>query len=193
MKQIVLYFGSFNPIHKGHTAVAEYVVEGEYCDELWFVVSPRNPLKPAASLAPDSYRLRMAEIAVAEMSCGDRVKVCDVEFGLPKPSYTIDTVRALMREYPDRGFSILVGADIMEEIERWKEYRALLAECHFLVYPRDGYGLGTHGAEVVFLKNAPKWDYSSTTIRESLAEGRDVSSMVSGGVLEYIKEHKLWI
>lgn len=189
----VLYFGSFNPVHKGHTAVAEYVVEQGYCDELWFVVSPQNPLKPAGELAPDEARLEMVRIAVAELDCADKVKVCDVEFGMPKPSYTIDTVNRLAAEFPERRFIILGGTDVIEGIERWKDYRELLDKCRFLIYPRDGYSLGKYADRAIYLKGAPTWSYSSTEVRERIAEDADVSGMLSEGVLEYIKEHKIWI
>lgn len=189
----VLYFGSFNPVHKGHTAVAEYVVEQGCCDELWFVVSPQNPLKPAGELAPDESRLEMVRIAVAELGCADKVKVCDVEFGMPKPSYTIDTVNRLAAEFPERRFIILGGTDVIEGIERWKDYRELLDKCRFMIYPRDGYSLGKYVDKVIYLKDAPTWSYSSTEVRERIAEGADVGGMLSEGVFEYIKEHKIWI
>ena len=192
MPNIILYFGSFNPIHNGHTAVAGYVLGEGLCDELWFVVSPANPLKESADLAPDTDRLRMAEIAVAEQLPGRAAKVSDVEFGLPKPSYTIDTLRYLAREFPGNTFSILTGADIMEEIGRWKDYGEILSGYKIYVYPREGYSPGAYADSVTFLAGAPMCDYSSTDIRKALAEGRGVSRMVSPGVLEYIGTHGLW-
>ena len=192
MANILLYFGSFNPIHNGHTAVARYVAEQGVCDGLWFVVSPSNPLKDSAELVPDTDRLHMAEIAVGEQLAGLGVRVSDVEFGLPKPSYTIDTLRYLSAKYPDSRFSLLTGADIMEEIDRWKDHEELLRDYDIYVYPREGYSLDKYADKVVYLDHAPKWDYSSTDIREALREGRDVSGMVAPGVLNYIEERGLW-
>ncbi len=192
MTKVLLYFGSFNPVHNGHTAVAGYVLERGLCDELWMVVSPRNPLKDSGGLAPDGDRLRMAEIAVGERLAGCAVRVSDVEFGLPKPSYTIDTLRYLAVKYPETAFSILTGADIMEEFDRWKDYREILDNYPIYVYPREGYTLGAFADRVTFLADAPMCDYSSTDVRRRLAEGRDVGRMVSPGVLEYINEHGLW-
>ena len=192
VRKIILYFGSFNPVHNGHTAVAGYVLERGLCDELWFVVSPRNPLKDSAELAPDGDRLHMAEIAVVEKLAGRAVRVSDVEFSLPKPSYTIDTLRHLTREYPEAAFSILVGADIMEELDLWKDYREILDNYNIYVYPREGYTLGKFADRVTLLADAPMCDYSSTDVRRGLAQGGDVGSMVSPGVLKYIDEHRLW-
>lgn len=192
MTNIILYFGSFNPVHNGHTAVAGYVLEQGLCDELWLVVSPRNPLKESAELAPDDDRLRMAEIAVAEQLTECAVRVSDVEFGLPKPSYTIDTLRYLTGKYPDTAFSIIIGADIMKEFDRWKDYREILDNYKMYVYPREGYTPGRFADRVTLLADAPIWSYSSTDVRRGLTEGRDVSRMVSPGVLKYINEHGLW-
>lgn len=192
MARIILYFGSFNPIHNGHTAVAEYVLGHGLCDELWFVVSPRNPFKGCEELAPDGDRLRMVQIAVAEQLPGRAIRISDVEFGLPKPSYTIDTLRYLAGKYPEATFSILMGADIMEGFDRWKDCRAILDNYTVYVYPREGYSSGRFSDRVTLLADAPMCDYSSTDVRENLLEGRSVNGMVSPGVLEYIKEHGLW-
>lgn len=194
MKKIetLLYFGSFNPIHNGHTGIARYVVEEGLCDELWYVVSPRNPLKSADSLVGDLDRLRMVEIAVHEQLGGLPVKVSDVEFGLPKPSYTINTLNILEERCPDNSFSLLTGADIMEEIDRWREHESLLARYKFYVYPREGSCTLGRGGNVYFLDNAPVFEYSSTDVRRCLHEGGNISGMVSPGVEEYISEKRLW-
>lgn len=192
MACILLYFGSFNPIHNGHTSVARYAAEKGICDRMWFVVSPKNPLKESAELAPDADRLRMAEIAVSEQLKGLNVRVSDVEFGLPKPSYTIDTLRYLAGRYPGDTFALLGGADIMEEIERWKDYEELLRDYKIYVYPREGYSPGGYADRVTLLADAPRWDYSSTDVREALRDGRDAGGMLAPGVLQYIKERGLW-
>ncbi|MDL2320168.1 nicotinate (nicotinamide) nucleotide adenylyltransferase [Alistipes sp. OttesenSCG-928-B03] len=192
MSRIILYFGSFNPIHNGHTSVARYVLESGLCDELWFVVSPQNPLKERAELAADADRLKMAEIAVAETLPGGRVRVCDVEFHMPRPSYTIDTLRELGRQHPDDEFALLTGTDIMHEFDRWKEHDALLHDYRIYVYPREGYSLGEYEGRVEYLAGAPRWDYSSTDMRREVAAGGDIGGMVARGVADYIEQHRLW-
>lgn len=190
MPRITLYFGSFNPIHNGHTSVAEYVLDSGVCDELWFVVSPQNPFKDDTTLAPEQDRLKMAEIAVAEKLPDGKAKVCDVEFHMPRPSYTIDTLRTLSAKYPEHTFSLLTGADIMQEIDRWKDYRELMRDYKIYVYPRAGFS--PDGYPVTYLEGAPQWDYSSTDIRDALGQERDVSAMVAPGVSRYISEKGLW-
>lgn len=192
MSNVMLYFGSFNPIHNGHTAVASYALEEGYCDELWFIVSPGNPLKDSAELAPANDRLKMAEIAVSEQLPGREVRVSDAEFHLPLPSYTIHTLRYLSHEFPRHTFSILMGEDIMEEFEHWKDYATILSDYKIFIYPRKGCNLGKYAGNVVFLSNAPMCDFSSTEIRYMLLNGNDISSFVTPGVYNYIKEHGLW-
>ena len=138
MKRVMLYFGSFNPIHKGHIALAEYAVEKGLCDELVLVVSPQSPYKQAEELAPEMDRFEMAEAACAASRYPDRIKPSVVEFLLPKPSYTIDTLRYLAENHgADMEFSILMGADQIERLDGWKEYDRIL-EYPVYVYPRRG-------------------------------------------------------
>lgn len=191
--ETILYFGSFNPIHNGHTAVAQYVLEHGLCEELWFVVSPRNPLKPQNMLAGDLDRLRMTELAVNEQMKGMNVRVSDVEFGLPRPSYTIDTLRHLQRQFPEHTFSILTGADILPNIGKWKESEALTSQYKFYVYPRDGFTLDKTPSYAVYLNDAPLVNFSSTDVRTAVEAGQDISDMVADEVGNYIKENKLWI
>lgn len=140
MKRVMLYFGSFNPIHKGHIALAEYAVEKGLCDELVLVVSPQSPYKQAEELAPEMDRFEMAEAACAASRYPDRIKPSVVEFLLPKPSYTIDTLRYLAENHgADMEFSILMGADQIERLDGWKEYDRIL-EYPVYVYPRRGEG-----------------------------------------------------
>ena len=183
----MLYFGSFNPIHRGHTAIAQWVVSQGLADRVWLVVSPQNPLKPSTELAPEYDRLAMARLAVATMP---EVWVSDVEFALPRPSYTIDTVDYLKCRYPDIDFAILTGGDIACSIERWKEWGRLLAENNVYVYPRSGYN--TLHTGMTLLDSAPVWDCSSTEIRSMAAAGESFSGMVAPEVSGYIKTHKLW-
>lgn len=187
-----MYFGSFNPIHNGHTSVAGYVLEKGLCDELWFVVSPQNPFKQDDMLAPEKDRFAMAEIAVREKLTGLPVKVSDIEFTMPKPSYTIDTLSVLGDKYPDNEFSLLAGMDIVEEFHKWKEYQVIANNYRMLIYPRDGYDDSGLMPNMVLMADAPKWDYSSTDIRRTLQKGEDAGRMLTGGVVAYIREHGLW-
>ena len=142
MKRVMLYFGSFNPVHKGHIALAEYVVEQGLCDEAVLVVSPQSPYKRAAELAPEMDRFEMAERACAASRLPERIKPSVVEFLLPKPSYTIDTLRYLTENHgAEMEFSILMGADQLERLDGWKEYEKIL-EYPIYVYPRRGEQVG---------------------------------------------------
>lgn len=192
MKDIVLYFGSFNPLHNGHTAVANYVLERRLCDELWFVVTPQNPLKPSEKLAPDIDRLEMTRLGVGDIFRVGSVSVCDIEFELPKPSYTIDTLRELKIRYPDYRFSILGGADMFNGIDAWKESEELLAGYKFLIYPRDGFEVDTSKGDVVYLEDAPQLPYSSTDVRAAIERGARFEDMVCPSVANYIKQNELW-
>lgn len=190
MRRVVLYFGSFNPIHKGHVAVAERVLERGLCDEVWFVVSPQNPLKPKAELIDEHHRLNMVRLAAEASRYPDRMKVCDVEFDMPRPSYTIDTLEELGRRWPEVRFAMLVGTDIVGQIERWKRWEEIVSRYKIYVYPRRGY-VGDGDARFEALEGEPFEDCSSTEVRKALAEGD--SDMIAEPVKNYIKEHQLWI
>ena len=190
MRRVVLYFGSFNPVHRGHVAVAERVLERGLCDEVWFVVSPQNPLKPRAELIDEQHRLRMTLLAASTSHYPDRMKVCDVEFGMSRPSYTIDTLGELERRWPDVRFAMLVGTDIVGQIERWKQWEEIVSRYKIYVYPRRGYA-GNGDARFEALAGEPFEDFSSTEVRRALASGD--TDMVPEAVRNYIKEHKLWI
>lgn len=154
MKRVMLYFGSFNPIHKGHIALAEYAVEKGLCDELVLVVSPQSPYKQAEELAPEMDRFEMAEAACAASRYPDRIKPSVVEFLLPKPSYTIDTLRYLAENHgADMEFSILMGADQIERLDGWKEYDRIL-EYPVYVYPRRGERVDRFPGRITVLEDA---------------------------------------
>lgn len=192
VKTVLLYFGSFNPVHKGHIAVAEWVIAQGVCDELWFVVSPQNPLKTDGSLIGETDRLAMVELAIGVSNYPQRMKTCDVEFSMSRPSYTIDTLRELSLRCPDIEFSILVGSDIVGQIERWKEWRTLLENYKVYVYPRRGYAMpDRNDRRFIPLSGAPLEDYSSTEVRQAL-EGSGNSDMIPDVIKEYIKSKGLW-
>lgn len=171
--------------------MAEYLLDEGLADEVMLVVSPSNPLKDNLLLVPEEHRLVMAQLAVIEAGLADRVEVSDVEFSMPRPSYTIDTIDRLKEEYPDEDFAILVGTDIVGELPKWKEWRKLLSENRFVVYPRPGYPAGQLAESMMLIESAPTWEYSSTEVRDALREGR-AEGMIAGSVADYIKQHKLW-
>lgn len=167
-----IYSGSFNPIHIGHLALANWLCEFGGMDEIWFLVTPHNPLKKRDELIDDNLRYQMVKVAVGDYS---KFKASDFEFNLPKPTYTITTLRSLQQAYPDRDFHLIIGADNWASIEQWKDYQALLSEFPILIYPRKGFDIRipehySHIRQV----DAPLIEISSTFIRQALNTGKDV-------------------
>lgn len=193
MKRVMLYFGSFNPIHKGHIALAEYVVEKGLCDELIMIVSPQNPLKSSSELAPELERFTMAELACGASKYPDKIKPSVIEFMLPKPSYTINTLQHLTAEYGSMmSFSILVGGDLVEQFEQWRDYELILENYPIFVYPRTGEKVEKYLDKLTFLEDAPTFDVSSTEIRLALMRGDDTSNLIAPEVAKHIKEQGFW-
>ncbi len=193
MKRVALYFGSFNPIHKGHIALAEWVVEQGLCDELIFIVSPQNPFKEQEGLAPEFSRYEMCELACKASRYPEQIKVSAVEFVLEKPSYTINTLRYLRENFgAEMKFSILMGADNIENFDKWREYEEILRDYPLLVYPREGYSVERFADKITFLENAPLFDYAATDIRRMIAEGEDFRDKLSAEVAHYIIQNKLY-
>lgn len=189
----MLYFGSFNPIHKGHIALAEYAIEKGLCDEVVLVVSPQNPLKPAGQQAPELDRFSMAETACAASKYPDKIKPSVIEFMLDKPSYTIHILRHLTENYGTQmRFSILMGDDLVPQLPEWKQYREIIDNYPIFVYPRTGQPLPDLGGRITLLEDAPLYPYSSSEIRERLGRGEDVGNMLPEGVMRYIREKDLW-
>jgi guanylate kinase len=171
--RVMLYFGSFNPVHRGHIAIAEYVIDQGIADMVVMVVSPQSPFKEAADLAPEFERYDMAARAAAQSRHPWAIQASAVEMTLPRPSYTIDTLRFLAEQFPDTRFSILMGSDNLEGLPRWREADKIVGQYNIYIYPRKEGGLGELPAKVTVLKDAPLLDISSTAIRESLAAGRE--------------------
>ena len=192
MKRTMLYFGSFNPVHKGHIALAEYVLEHDLADETVLVVSPQSPYKEAAALAPEIDRFEMAEIACAASKYPERIKPSAIEFLLPRPSYTIDTLRHLEEVCGgEMEFSILLGGDQIAAIEGWKEYEKVL-EYPIYVYPRRGERVEQYRDRIVLLEDAPLQDFSATEVRAAIERGEDASRMLVPEVADYIRRKGLW-
>ena len=170
--KIGLFFGSFNPVHCGHLMIANYIVEYSDLDALWFVVSPQNPHRDKKSLLDGYHRRDMLEMAVKNDS---RFEVCDIEFYMPKPSYTIDTLVRLSERYPNTDFYLICGMDNLASFKKWKNYQVILDNYHLMVYPRknyDGGELVNH--ESVQIVDAPEIEISSTFIRNAVAQNKDV-------------------
>lgn len=167
MLTTAVYGGSFNPIHQGHLALGRWLVRRGLVDELWFMVSPQNPLKPATGLLDDRARLRLARLAVGRKK---GLRVSDFEFGLPRPSYMVDTLSALREAYPEREFVLVVGADNWLDFNHWHKPDEILRHHRLLVYPRPGYALDEAALPPgVQLVATPLLDISSTQIREAIA------------------------
>lgn len=194
-KRVLLYFGSFNPVHRGHIALAEYAISDGFADQVVLIVSPQNPHKEQGDLAAEFSRYEMCQAACAASLYPEQIQVSAVEFTLPRPSYTIDTLNFLTENFGEQmEFSILMGADNIENFHRWKSYEQIIDNYPILVYPRTGYYLSRSqfAERVVFLENAPLFDISATEIRKAIAEGRDISDMVIPEVEQYIRNNKLW-
>jgi nicotinate-nucleotide adenylyltransferase len=182
--RIGLYSGSFNPLHHGHVMLANYLVEFSDLDELWFVVSPQNPLKKREDLMKDEDRLKMVELALEGDS---RLKVSNIEMSLPLPSYTINTLRALSAKYPDDQFVFICGMDSLQGLPRWREYQTILDNYELLVFPRKGYDGGEliHHPHVKVLET-PVIEVSSTFIRNSMKAGKDVRHFMPEKAYQYL-------
>lgn len=184
--KIGLYFGSFNPIHIGHLAIANFMIEFTDLDQLWFVVSPQNPLKEKRSLLKDYHRLEMVRLAVED---DDRFRASDIEFKLPTPSYTIDTLTYLEEKYPGKEFQLVMGADGLKTFHKWKHADLLEQKYHRLIYPRPGEPKEL-SSEIknATLVDAPHMEISSSFIRRALSEGKDVRHLVPAKAYQYMRE-----
>ncbi len=188
-----LFFGSFNPIHIGHTAIANYFVEYTGLQQVWFVVSPHNPLKERASLLPEYHRLELVNLALED---DFRFRATDIEFRLPKPSYTIDTLTYLSEKYPQREFILIMGADNLVTLHKWKNFEELVKNYAIIVYPRKGADTRQlHPSLEKLMKQArltvsqaPLIEVSSSFLRQSIREGRDMRFFFRKPVWEYIRD-----
>lgn len=195
MKKIGLYFGSFNPIHNGHLGIADYFAKSGELNEVWLVVSPQNPLKENNTLAPDHHRLEMARLAVEGYR---NIQICDIEFDLPRPSYTIDTMQALKSFWPEYQFTIIMGEDSLQSLHLWKNYRELIETYSIRVFPRDKNPINRHFSVLednhkdIRLVDAPLIEISSTQIREKIKFGQNIDYLTANAVVTYISTHHLY-
>ncbi|MDA3891074.1 MAG: nicotinate (nicotinamide) nucleotide adenylyltransferase [Salinivirgaceae bacterium] len=183
---IGLYFGSFNPIHIGHLVIANYFVEYANLTELWFIVSPHNPLKEKNTLLPDYQRFEITSRALGDYP---KFKASNIEFSLPQPSYTTNTLAYLKEKHPNKQFALIMGEDNLRSFHKWKNYKQLLAEQTLLVYPRPGCKKTIfHDHKNVHILDAPNMEISSSFIRKAIHEGKDIRFFVPEKAWEYIDE-----
>ena len=182
--------GSFNPVHIGHLMLASYMQQFGGLDEVWLTLTPLNPLKAdSTELIPDLMRLKMLEIAIGSTK---GLQVCDYELSMPRPSYTINTLRYLAKRYPGRDFKLIIGGDNWKVFDQWKDSESIISDFGVLVYPRPGYPVGTIYEDGVDVIKAPVADISSTFIRKAIARGLNMNYFLPHGVYEYIKQNKLY-
>lgn len=191
-RKIAVYSGSFNPIHQGHLNLAADFLSQKLADELWFVVSPKNPLKNQPDMLDEYIRLDMVILAIQGH---EGMKASDVEFEMPIPSYSIDTLRALTNQFPAYSFSLIIGSDNAVIFDQWKDYRKILNDYTVWVYPRRGYPMEEAIRRFPSLQplNTPYYDISSTEIREAIRKGEMPEEWVHPDVADFIRENKLYL
>lgn len=189
-KKIGLFFGSFNPVHIGHMIIANYMATQTDLDKVWFVVSPQNPLKPKTTLARDYDRLHLVRLAIGD---NPRLEASNIEFDLPKPSYTVDTLVYLKEKYPQCEFALIMGSDNLESLHKWKNYEVLLRNYQIYVYKRplfDPGELANH--QNIHFFDAPLMQISASYIRACLKQGKSVQYLVPEPVFEYLESSNIY-
>jgi nicotinate-nucleotide adenylyltransferase len=185
--KIGLYFGSFNPIHNGHLIIASHIAQHTQLNQVWFVVSPHNPLKEEASLLNEYDRLHLVKLAIEGEE--NRLKASDIEFKLPKPSYTVNTMAYLAEKHPDYEFSIIMGSDSLQNLHRWKNYETLVNNYAIYIYKRPGFEVDNKVNAQITVCNAPLLEISSTMIRKWIAEKKSVRYLLPDVVKEEIDRY----
>ncbi len=188
--KVGLFFGSFNPIHVGHLIIANFMATQTDLDQVWIVVSPQNPLKKSNSLARDSDRLHLVRIAIDD---NPSLRASNVEFNLPKPSYTIDTLTYLKEEHENKEFVLIMGGDNVASLKKWKNYELILANHQIYVYERPEYKMGelaNHPSVKVF--KAPQMKISASYIRKCLKEKKSIQYLVTPEVFDYLDSSSMY-
>ncbi len=187
--KIGLYFGSFNPIHVGHLIIANHVINETDIQQLWFVVSPQNPFKHSSGLLNEYNRLHLVNSAI---NGENKLRTCIIEFHLPKPSYTVDTLEHLKEKYPQHQFSIIMGSDSFSNLSRWKNYKVIIQNHVIYVYERQGYTIDNKINAKIEVLNAPLLQISSTKIRETIKEGKSIRYLVTDIVKDEIDKNNYY-
>lgn len=188
--RIGLYCGSFNPIHTGHLIVANVILSQGLVDEIWFVVSPQNPLKDPLVLAPVAHRLKMVELALKDSST---IKPCDIELRLPLPSYTVNTLKELSKKHPLDQFSLILGSDALQKFDQWKDSDYILAHYRLILYARPGSNVDAWMSHPSIMHcSGPSLDISSTWIRNEIKENHSIKYAVPQAVETYILQNRLY-
>ncbi|MGQ3677332.1 nicotinate (nicotinamide) nucleotide adenylyltransferase [Tenacibaculum discolor] len=188
MKNIGLYFGTFNPIHIGHLIIANHLVENSDLDEIWMVVTPHNPFKKKSSLLDNHHRLEMVYLATEEY---EKIQPSDIEFNLPQPNYTINTLVHISEKFPNYKFSLIMGEDNLKSLHKWKNYEVILEDYDIYVYPRVSNGVVENqfkDHKKIHRVEAPIVQISSTMIRNAINEGKNCKPLLSDKVWKYIDE-----
>src|SRR5215203_3377614 len=175
--KIGLYFGSFNPVHAGHLIIANHIRQQARLNQVWFVVSPQNPLKPSAALLNEFHRLALVQLAIDDEP---GLKASDIEFRLPRPSYTADTLAYLQEKYPQHEFSVIMGSDSFQNLSKWKNPQYILKHHVIYVYKRPGFDvtLDEDMKTNVRVLDAPMLEISATHIRNNIKQGRSIRYLV---------------
>lgn len=190
MRSVGLFGGSFNPIHNAHVELAERIREQVGLDEIWFIISPHNPLKQAEGLVDEQHRFAMARLALED---NPHLIASDYEFHLTRPSFTWNTLQHLHHDFPDTQFHLLIGADNWDCFDRWAHHDDILRNYKIIVYPREGYPLDkAHDQENPCFVDTPLINMSSTMIREAISAGKDVSDFISPKVEDYIRKNGIY-
>lgn len=182
--KIGLYFGSFNPVHIGHLIIASHIVSNTDLDEVWFVVSPQNPFKVSQVLLNENHRLQLVRLAIEN---DKNLQVSNVEFKLPKPSYTINTLTYLKEKYPTREFSLIMGSDSFQNLPNWKNAEIIANNYQIYIYKRPGFDIKNTLNATVNILDAPLLEISSTHIRNLIAAGKSIRYLVTESVREEIE------
>ncbi len=186
---IGLYFGSFNPVHNGHLIIASHILNTGLADEIWFVVSPQNPFKNSAGLLNQNHRLHLVQVAIdGELN----MKASNIEFKLPKPSYTITTLTYLQEKYSKQQFAIVMGSDGFQNIGKWKNAEAILNNYQIIIYRRPGFVINEQQPERIHIVDAPLLEISSTHIRTLIREKKSIRYLVPDAVKKEIEEENYY-
>lgn len=187
--KIGLYFGSFNPIHIGHLIIANHVLNETEIQKVWFVVSPQNPFKPSSTLLNEYDRLHLVQKATED---DDRLKASDIEFSLPRPSYTSQTLIYLAERYPSHQFTIIMGSDSFQNLGKWKNAEAIIANYPLLIYRRPQFDVNNEIGAKISVLTAPLLEISATYIRECIQKGKSIKYLVSEAVEAEIEKSSFY-